>query len=651
MTTLLEGIDTPDTLRELRVSQLPNLAHEIRETILRFCTAHGGHLGSNLGAVELTIALHYVFQSPEDRIIFDVSHQCYTHKILTGRANAFRDPEAFGSVSGFTCRAESPHDHFDLGHTGTSVSLATGLAITRNLSGQHHRVIGVIGDGSLSSGTALEGLNCAVQVKGQLMIVCNDNEMAIDENVGGLYGNLSELRNTQGNSSRNVFKDFGLDYRYVEDGNDTGALVQAFTSAAELDHPVVVHVHTRKGLGIERYGVPGMREGHDSNNHWCDPVPQEASTSKAVRERPNARWTYGSMAMSSLLPRFRDEPSLVVISPATSASNGISPAFKQQAGGHFIDVGIAEEHAISLACGIARGGGSPIVATSATFFQRGYDQIQQEMSLNSSAVTLLVFASGISGTDVTHSGTFDIPLFGNVPGLTCLAPTSGEQLLDMLAWSSGPARRPVLIRMPGEDILAYERANGGVPPVHRAMKHWPAPGLSGGLESTSASASPTPSESSSHPWSQYKVVHEGSDIALIGLGNAYPLALDVARQLREDTRPDPITDRKLGLDLSDPTIIDPQQYSTLDTTTLDRLSSHHRLMVTFEDSQLNGGWGQRISAYFAHSDVRVWTVGADMAFTDRVPVPTLKRRYGMNPGAVIAVLRRLATQECVSRGV
>lgn len=631
MSTLLEGIDDPDDLKTLNLAQLPVLAEEIREAIIRFCTAHGGHLGSNLGAVELTIALHYVFRSPKDRIVFDVSHQCYTHKILTGRARAFLDPDRYGTVSGFTCRAESPHDHFDLGHTGTSISLAAGMATVRDLSHEHHQVIAVIGDGSLSSGTALEGLNCAAKVEGQLIIVCNDNEMAIDENVGGLYGNLAELRNSQGHSPHNIFRDLGLDYRYVESGNDAATMVRMFESVKDLDHPVVIHVHTRKGLGIERHRVPGLREGHDRNNHWCDPTSRDDSSSGASPTGHNARWTYGSMAMESLLTRFREDPSLVVISPATAGSNGILPDFINSAGGHYIDVGIAEEHAISLACGIARGGGSPIVATSATFFQRAYDQIQQEMSLNASAVTLLVFAAGISDSDVTHSGAFDIPLLGNIPDLTCLAPTGGGQMLDMLAWSSGPARRPVLIRMPGERVLAYERANGNVFSEQESVRRWRASGTS------------VESSSSSHPWSRYRVVHEGSGTALIGLGNAYPLALDVARILREGTASNPRTGRSQVPDLSDPTVIDPQQYSTLDTSTLDWLRSRHRLVVTFEDSQLNGGWGQRISAYYARSAMRVMSVGAGMAFTDRVALGELTHRYGMEEEAVVTELRRLAT--------
>lgn len=650
MSTLLEEINSPEDLKRCDPYQLPQLADEIRKTIIDFCTSYGGHLGSNLGAIELSIALHYVFASPEDRIIFDVSHQCYTHKILTGRKSAFCNPEEFGSISGFTCRNESPHDHFDLGHTGTSISLANGLALARNCMNQQHRIVAIIGDGSLSSGTAFEGLNCAAQVKGQLLIVCNDNEMAIDENVGGLYTNLAELRATQGSSAHNIFRDLGFDYRYVEHGNTISALLATFNSVKELNHPVVVHIHTKKGLGIQDAGIAGVSEGHDPNNHWCNPSYQRNSVPGAHSTQRNARWVYGSMAMKSLLDRFEQEPALVVISPATASSNGISHEFRQRAGKHFIDVGIAEEHAISLACGIARGGGSPIVATSSTFFQRAYDQIQQEMSLNGSAVTLLEFASGISDTDVTHSGTFDIPLLGNIPELTCLAPTSGKQLLDMFAWASGPARKPVLIRMPGEDVLAYERAAGVVLSTDEAVTQRTAePSAPSDLPSQSAQSAQ--SARTLHPWSRYRTVHEGSGVALLGLGNAYPLACDVAHILRKLSASKLSANQSLMLDISDPTIIDPQQYSTLDTATLNRLHQNHQIVVTLEDSQRNGGWGQRISAYYASTAMRVMSVGADMAFTDRVALSELKRRYGMNADSIAAQLCLLATQECNSRGI
>lgn len=627
MTALLDGIDSPEDLKALGISQLPDLAQEIRETLIGFCTAHGGHLGSNLGAVELTMALHYVFESPQDRIIFDVSHQSYTHKILTGRRQAFCDPERFGSVSGFTNSAESPHDHFDLGHTGTSISLALGIATARDLAGEDYAVTALIGDGSLSSGTAFEGLNTASGFQGKLIIVCNDNEMAIDENVGGLYGNLAELRNSGGRSAHNIFKDLGFDYRYVEEGNDVESLIGMFESVKEVEHPVIVHVHTRKALGIGDHRVPGMHEGHDRNNHWCAPV---ATGGKGGGDRKpdahNARYTYGSMAMRSLVPRFANEASLVVISPATAGSNGILPDFIEEAGNHYIDVGIAEEHAVALACGIAKAGGAPVVATSSTFFQRAYDQIQQELALNASAVTLLVFATGISGSDVTHSGAFDIALLGNLPGITCLAPTSGQELLDMLAWSTGEARRPVLIRMPGEEVLASERAEGHELSAREAVRRWRESTGGTGGQCHGSHRRQHGGESLGNPWERYAVSHQGSEVALLGLGNAYPLAMRIAQALRYDgTRPNSI----------DPTVIDPRQYSTVDATTLHALLPGHDLVVTLEDSQLNGGWGHRIASYYAETPMRVLTIGADMAFTDRIPLSDLSSRYGMDAPSIL----------------
>ncbi|NEG96520.1 1-deoxy-D-xylulose-5-phosphate synthase [Bifidobacterium sp. SMB2] len=648
MSDLLAHIDGPDDLKRLYVVQLPALADEIRAALLRYCAAKGGHIGSNLGMVEATIALHYVFDSPRDRIVFDVSHQSYVHKMLTGRRLAFTDETLFGSATGFTNPDESEHDSFVLGHTGTSVSLACGMAKARDLMGGRNNVIAVIGDGSLSSAVAFEGLNEAAELNGNLIIVFNDNEMSIAENHGGMYAGLAELRATNGTSPHNLFRDMGLDYRYVADGNDTSALVQAFEDVKDCDHATVVHIHTLKGKGLD-----AAEEGRVESNHWHNPVP----AAEAAPARPNARKTYGGMAMDALAARFDAEPGLVVISPATPGSNGITRQWRAAAGRHYIDTGITEEHAVTFAAGIARAGGTPVLATSATFFQRAYDEIHQEFALNNVPGTLLVFSGGISGTDNTHSGAGDVVMFGNVPGLTCLAPTSGEEMLRMLAWATGDARRPVAIRMPGEAVLAGER--GGEYPRFVATtaesagaqsdvaqsdvaqsdvaqsdvaqtddgamtkadngKAGDAAAAAGGTAGRSRGAGEVSVDDiaaasvAGDPWARYTVTRAGSQVAILGLGNAYPLAEKAAASLDD-----------AGVRA---TVIDPHQYSTIDTATLDVLRERHTVVVTVEDGQLEGGWGGKIASYYGDSPMRVLNFGARKEVTDRIPLDALCKRY------------------------
>ena len=599
MGKLLDSIDSPQDLKILSLEELDRLADEIRQLLISFCRRHGGHLGSNLATIEPIIALHYVFDMPHDHLIFDVSHQAYTHKILTGRRRAYTDPESQEDLSGFTSPKESPYDDFMLGHTGTSIGLACGMAAQRDATGGRANIIAFIGDGSLSSGPAFEGLDWAAEQGGNLIIVVNDNEMSIAENHGGLYKSLAALRASGGRNPNNPFRALGLDYRYVEEGNRIEDLIEAFRQVKDTDHPVVVHIHTRKGLGLSQgsqgqigpTSLPDLpAEGPVEANHWQDGLD-------SLNRLPNSRKTYGRMAMQALEARFPQEPGLTVISPATPLSNGIDPDFRQRAGNHYRDVGIAESHAIAYAAGIAKAGGTPVVATSATFFQRAYDQIEQEMALNGSAVTLLVFSTGVAKTDATHSGTADMVMMRGIPALTCLAPTSGAEFLDMLAWATGPARQPVVIRVPGERTLATERAGKPIAP---------------------ATSEPT---SGGQPWDRYRILQQGRTVALLALGDALPLGHDLADSLERST----------GLK---PTLVDPHRYDRLDKQTLDALASTHSLVVTIEDGQLDSGWGQAVAAYYGPAQVRTLSFGAAKEFNDRVPQATLLERYGMTVPAM-----------------
>lgn len=634
---ILSSIHTPADVHALSAQQLRDLCLEIRATLLDYGKQHGGHIGSNLGVVELTVALHRVFDSPRDRFIFDVSHQSYVHKMLTGRAEAYLDQSRFDEVTGFTNPLESEHDSFVLGHTGTSISLACGLAKTRDMqrgaAGESTigNVIAIIGDGSLSSAIAFEGLNNAAEQGGNLIIIVNDNEMSIAEDFGGMYGQLAKLRTSNGMAELNLFKAFGLDYRYVEQGNDVDALVEVLNEVKDIDHPIVVHIHTTKGLGFNdeteadngsdgcNQTNPQPHAGQCEANHWQDP---EASLGKPL----DARKYYGEMAMASLERRFDNEPGLVVISPATPGSNGITRDFRERAGAHYVDTGITEEHAAAFAAGIARAGGRPVLATSAAFFQRTFDQLQQELALNHVPATLLIFGAGISGADNTHSGTFDMTMFANVPDVTCLAPSSGEQMLDMLAWATGPSEHGVVaIRMPGEQILALERAaDMAFDPLQRAEEHDPAVNIAGAC-----------------PFARYQIVQPGRDVAILGLGNTMPLAAEITSALAEnDEEHAAIT----------ATLVDALQYSTMDAELLAMLADGHRLVVTLEDGQLEGGWGEKVTAFYANSSntkashVRVLNFGAAKEFTDRVPLGELNERYGLTSETIVSRIRGILSE-------
>ena len=634
---ILSSIHTPADVHALSAQQLRDLCLEIRATLLDYGKKHGGHIGSNLGVVELTVALHRVFDSPRDRFIFDVSHQSYVHKMLTGRAEAYLDQSRFDEVTGFTNPLESEHDSFVLGHTGTSISLACGLAKTRDMqrgaAGESTigNVIAIIGDGSLSSAIAFEGLNNAAEQGGNLIIIVNDNEMSIAEDFGGMYGQLAKLRTSNGMAELNLFKAFGLDYRYVEQGHDVDALVEVLNEVKDIDHPIVVHIHTTKGLGFNdeteadngsdgcNQTNPQPHAGQCEANHWQDP---EASLGKPL----DARKYYGEMAMASLERRFDNEPGLVVISPATPGSNGITRDFRERAGAHYVDTGITEEHAAAFAAGIARAGGRPVLATSATFFQRTFDQLQQELALNHVPATLLIFGAGISGADNTHSGTFDMTMFANVPDVTCLAPASGEQMLDMLAWATGPSGHGVVaIRMPGEQILALERAaDMAFDPLQRAEEHDPAVNIAGAC-----------------PFARYQIVQPGRDVAILGLGNTMPLAAEITSALAEnDEEHAAIT----------ATLVDALQCSTMDAELLAMLADGHRLVVTLEDGQLEGGWGEKVTAFYANSSntkashVRVLNFGAAKEFTDRVPLGELNERYGLTSETIVSRIRGILSE-------
>ncbi len=563
----LSNIKSPQDIKGLNTEQLTTLAQEIRQALLTKLSVHGGHVGPNLGMVEATIALHVVFDSPYDKIVYDVSHQSYTHKMLTGRAEAFLDPAEYDSVTGYTNRQESEHDFFTMGHTSTSVSLACGLAKARDLKGGRENIIAVIGDGSLSGGEAFEGLSNAAEAGTNMIIVVNDNEMSIAENHGGLYRNLQLLRESGGEAPCNYFRSLGLDYVYVEEGNDIATLIETFRRVKDCPHPVVVHIHTLKGKGY----APAEKE--KERFHWSMPFDLTTGKVKVTEEGED----YGELTGAFLLDEMQRNRQVVAITSGTPAVFGFSPERRQKAGRQFVDVGIAEEHAVALASGIAAGGGCPVYGVYSTFLQRTYDQLSQDLCINNNPAVICVFAASVWGmNDVTHLGLFDIPLLSNIPNMVYLAPTSKEEYFAMLRWGMQQTGHPVAIRVPGNGVIS----------------------------------SNAPVDTDYSDLNRYKTTQQGDTVAIIAAGSFYALGESVADLLHKQ---EGIT----------PTLINPRYLTGIDEAMLDGLKKNHRLVVTLEDGVLDGGFGEKIARYYGPCDMKVSNYGVRKEFVDRYDVSEL----------------------------
>ena len=556
----VSNIKSPADLKRLTIEEMEVLASEIRTLLIRKLSVHGGHCGPNLGMVEATIAMHYVFNSPEDKIVFDVSHQSYTHKILTGRADAFIYPEHYDDVSGYTEPSESEHDHFIIGHTSTAVSLASGLAKGRDLCGNRGNVIAVVGDGSLSGGEALEGIDWAAELNSNFIIVVNDNQMSIAENHGGLYQGLEQLRQSNGMCENNMFKAMGLDYIYVDKGNDIDALIKAFKQVKDIDHPIVVHINTLKGKGY------ALAEEDKETWHWSAPFDIETGNLTYNSDAED----YDDLTALHLLEKIKQDKKVCAITAGTPGVWGWTPERRQMAGAGFIDVGIAEEHAVALASGIAKAGGKPVLGLCSSFLQRTYDQISQDLCINDNPATILVLWGSLSSmTDVTHLCHFDIPLLSGIPNLVYLAPTNREEYLAMLDWSIEYREHPVAIKVP--------------------------------MGATNHATRPVPADFSDI--NKYEKVESGSDVAIVALGAFFALGENVVRLLKEQ-----------GIN---PTLINPRFITGIDTEMLDNLKRSHRIVVTLEDGALEGGFGEKIARYYGPSDMKVLCYGAKKQFVDR----------------------------------
>lgn len=587
----LEKINNPEDVKKLDATGRQGLVDEIRAALLSRASKHGGHFGPNFGMVEATVALHTVFDSPHDHIVYDVSHQTYPHKMLTSRKEAFTDPEHYDDVSPYTDPDETPHDLFKIGHTSTSVSLALGLAKARDLRGGHENIVAVIGDGSMSGGEALEGLNVAGELDSNFIIVFNDNQRSIAENHGGMYDRFRELRESNGTAPNNLFKAMSLDYVYVNDGNNTEALIAAFKQVKDIDHPVVVHINTLKGKGYE----PALKD--EEAWHWHGPF--DIATGQSLSDGP-APESYANLAGEYLLKRAETDENLLVVASAVPFALGMSPERRERMGKHYLDVGIAEETAVAIASGAAHAGAHVVWGSSTTFQQRVYDQLSQDLALNGNPAVIVGNSGSVWGmSDVTHASLWTIPMIANIPNITYLAPTNAEEYLAMLRWGLDQEKHPVFIQVPGGPV---RHAKG---PVRKSY---------GDLRS--------------------EVVRRGSKIAIFGLGSLFDMGEKTADILRES----------LGFEV---TLVNPLFASGLDSELLDNLAVNHDIFVTLEDGQLEGGWGQTLASYFGNSDKHVLNYGIKKDFYDRFKADKLLHENRLEPGLIVADIRA-ALRRCAN---
>ena len=578
---LLEKIQSPKDVKVLSMPQLHKLAQEIRDGILNRDSNIGGHVGPNLGIVETTIAMHYVFNCPEDKFVFDVSHQSYPHKMLTGRAFGYYDNNRFQEISGYSSPAESPeYDQFELGHTSTSISLASGLQKARDIKGTKENIVVLIGDGSLSGGEALEGLDEVGELGTGIIIIVNDNEMSIAENHGGLYKNLALLRETNGKAECNIFRAMGLDYKYVADGNDVETLIKTFQEVKDIDHPIVVHIHTEKGKGY------APAEQNKEPWHWSMPFDIETGKPKVEGGGED----YGNMTAEYLLEEMKKDKHLVAVTSGTPTVAGFFKNRREEAGAQHVDVGIAEEQAVAMISGMAKGGIRPVYNVYSTFIQRTYDQIAQDLCINGNPAVINVFCASLYGmNDITHIGFYDIPMLSNIPNLVYLAPTCWEEYKAMMAWGIQQTAHPVAIRVPGGAVThSDEQFDEDYSELNR-----------------------------------FKMTHKGSKVAIVALGAFYGLGKQVAALLKEQK----------GIDA---TLINPRYITGLDEEMLESLKADHEKVITLEDGALEGGFGEKIARFYGDSDMRTLCFGIKKGLYDRYDYQQLAKDNELTPEQIVA---------------
>lgn len=614
---LLETIEKENDIKKIPLEQMPVLAQEIRDFLLESLSKTGGHLASNLGAVELTMALHYVFSLPKDKIIWDVGHQSYTHKILTGRKDGFKNLRQYGGLSGFPKREESPCDAYDTGHSSTSISAGVGYVCARKVSGEEYHVVSVIGDGALTGGMAYEALNNAASLNKNFVIVLNDNKMSISENVGGISSYLSNLRTAESYTDLKsevkktlnkvpgigpvmvqrihktkdsikqlmipgmFFEDMGIKYLGPVNGHDCGRMIQVFQEAKKVNGPVLVHVQTEKGRGYE----PARK--HPARFHGTSAFNLE----HGIPLKTGGKANYTDIFSTVMLKLADRVPNLVALTAAMPDGTGLK-RFRNRFPQRFFDVGIAEEHAVTCAAGMALGGMIPVVAIYSSFLQRAVDQIIEDVCLQNLHVIFAIDRAGLVGSDgETHQGCFDLSYLSMIPNMTVLAPKNKWELSDMLKFAVR-YQGPIAIRYPREE--AYD-----------GLEEYREPMVYGKSE----------------------LIFEGEETALLSVGSMVETAVEVREKLKAD---------KINATLVNARFIKP-----LDTKILDRLALKHKKIVTMEENVKNGGFGMAVSEYMQeyHPEVKVQIIALPDAFITHGNPKLLKAKAGIDADSIYGAIK------------
>ncbi len=579
---ILDKVNNPKDLKKLSINELKELAQEMRELIIKKVNVTGGHMAPNLGIVETTIAMHYVFDMPKDKVVFDVSHQCYAHKMITGRKEGFINPDKYFEITGYTAPEESEYDIFKVGHTSTAASLACGLAKSRDLKGENENVIAIVGDGSLSGGEALTGFDNAATLGSNIILVVNDNDMSIAENFGGIYQNLKLLRDTNGKADCNFFKAMGFDYYYESEGNDIEKMIKAFEKVKDTNHPVVLHINTLKGKGLK------LAEENKEMFHWVCPGILDKKTENRIESE-----NYQTLTANFILDKAKSDKTVIAINAATPGALGLTKDFRNKMGKQYVDVGICEEHAVAFASALAKSGSKPFLLFLSSFVQRTYDQLSQDLCLNNSPVKMLVQWGGLSEADATHLGSFDIPLISNIPNMVYLAPTCKEEYLAMLEYSYSQNERPVAIRIPN------------IPLKYSGIK-----------DNTDYSKT-----------NKFAMCERGEQVALIGLGNFFNLAQKIKKELKN----------RFNINA---TLINPKFITSIDEEMLNDLKTNHELVVTFEDGQLDGGFGEKVSRFLGNSNLKVLNFGGKKEFTDRMSISEIYEKNHLTNELILSDIQK-----------
>lgn len=578
----LQDIKSPADIKGLSYQELEHIASQMREAILNRTSQIGGHVGPNLGSVETIIAMHYVFDVPIDCLVYDVSHQAFPHKMLTGRVDGYLYREDFSKVGEYTSPVESPeYDLFWAGHTSPALSLCVGLAKARDLKKDKYNVVALVGDGALSGGEAFEGLDAGGALNSNLICIINDNQMAIAEDHGGMYPHLRHLRETNGTAADNIFKAFNWEYLYVAEGNNVQKVIEALKQVKGSNKPIIVHVNTQKGEGYR------PAEEYRESFHFRDPYDIATGDLLKISDAPN----YTKVLKDFINRSYKKYSNFLVISSATPDSFGLSLREREMLGEHYIDVGIAEQTGVAVMAGAARGGAKVVYSVVGTFLQRAYDQLIEDWAMDPSPALMVVAETGIKANkDQTHLGFWDIPMITSMPDIVYLAPANLEEFDAMLEWGLAQDKYKVAVRQP---VYSVEHSDYEVEKDYSNLN-------------------------------KFKILKKGSQVAVIAAGDFMVKGKEVIDLLSAK-----------GIEA---TLINPLFISGVDGELLNNLENDHKLVVTLEDGSVEGGFGQRIASTLGVSDMKVLNFGVQKKFVDRYDLKELEKENNLLQEQIVEII-------------